>query len=121
MESTRDDDPELSELRQVIGAWHTYLQNDTTSVRAVVELAFEQFADDHGDLHPKRPDLRDVLVTIAGERGSINSRRFGKWLLKQEGRIVSVKSEGERPRERAALQTARRSRRSRNLESRLGV
>ncbi|RYI34471.1 MAG: hypothetical protein EON48_01915 [Acetobacteraceae bacterium] len=34
------------------------------------------------------PDLRDVLIRMFGERGEINTKRMGKWLLSHEGRIV---------------------------------
>jgi hypothetical protein len=34
------------------------------------------------------PDLREVLLIVAGVRGDINSRRLGRWLGSVAGRIV---------------------------------
>ncbi|MGI4941931.1 MAG: hypothetical protein ACRYHQ_15460, partial [Janthinobacterium lividum] len=34
------------------------------------------------------PELRDALLRIAGDRGTISTRRLSKWLLDHEGRIV---------------------------------
>jgi hypothetical protein len=87
MEKAREDDPELTELRQVIGAWHDHFGDSSCTVRTVAEHAFGS------DLEPTRPELRDALLAVAGERGGVNSRRLGKWLLKHEGRIVRVKKD----------------------------
>ena len=35
------------------------------------------------------PDFREALRTVAGEGGAINSRRLGKWLGTNQGRIVA--------------------------------
>ena len=93
MEQAREDDPELSELRQVIGAWHEHFQDTPCAVRNIVERAFEQDHDERGSAYPIRPDLRDAVTAIAGERGGVNARKLGKWLLKHEGRIVRVKKD----------------------------
>lgn len=90
MEAARNDDPELSELKQFIGAWHTQYTHDPQTVRTVSEQAMENFADDQGEWHPSRPQLRDALMQVAGERNTINARRLGQWLLKQQGRIIRI-------------------------------
>ena len=90
MEQARDDDPELNDLRQVIGAWHATFQDSPTATREVTEKAFEQYRDDDGSSVPTHPALRDALMGVAGERGGVNKNRFGKWLLKSEGRIVRI-------------------------------
>jgi hypothetical protein len=44
-------------------------------------------------------DLRASFMAVAEEKGSINTRRMGRWLKKHEGRIVSglrFESAGER-------------------------
>jgi hypothetical protein len=92
MEQAREDDPELSELRQVIGAWHAYFADASATVRSVSERAFEQTRDERGDLSPANPALRDALTAVAGERGGVNSRKLGHWLLKHEGRIVQLEN-----------------------------
>ena len=90
MEAAREDDPELGELRQVIGAWRGQFEDKPCAVRTVIEQAFEQERDDAGDLKPVCATLRDALLLIAGERGGVNARRLGKWLLRHEGRIVRI-------------------------------
>ena len=35
------------------------------------------------------PDFREALLTVAGDGGAINSRRLGKWLGANQGRIVA--------------------------------
>lgn len=34
------------------------------------------------------PRLREALLVVAGEGGNINSKRLGKWLGREKGRIV---------------------------------
>ncbi len=92
MEKAREDDPELSELRQVIGAWHACFADASATVRSISERAFEQTRDERGDLSPANPALRDALTAVAGERGGVNSRKLGHWLLKHEGRIVRLEN-----------------------------
>ncbi len=83
MEAAREDDPELAELREVIGLWqHDIGITDPTAGRDPItarELA-EQDAF-------SKPVFRDALLRIAGERGAINTKRLGRWLLSHEGRI----------------------------------
>jgi hypothetical protein len=92
MEQAREDDPELTTLRQVIGAWHAhYADSPQTGSRAADEaLAAER--DENGDMQFARPDLREALMQIAGERNAINTRRLGNWLSKFEGRIVRMET-----------------------------
>ena len=92
MEAAREDDPELAELKQVIGAWHWHYADTKQTVRNLAEQALESRQDEFGELRPLRPELRDVLVQIAGERNSINTRRLGRWLLRHEGRIVLIET-----------------------------
>jgi putative DNA primase/helicase len=91
MEKAREDDPELTELRQVIGAWHHHFGDAPSTARSVADHAFGS------DLEPGHTGLRDALMAVAGERGGINTKRFGKWLLKHEGRIVRVKKDDQTP------------------------
>jgi hypothetical protein len=37
------------------------------------------------------PDLREALLTVAGERNNINSARLGRWLRSVKGRVVGRK------------------------------
>jgi hypothetical protein len=41
------------------------------------------------------PALKEALVTVAGQRGSIDARELGKWLSRHKGRIAKgVRLEG---------------------------
>lgn len=103
MEDARTDDPELSELRELLGCWAsavgvdediTVRELDVLSSQKVMRKVehtgrnreVESFFVATDDF--EHPDLRDALVKIAGERGTVNSRRLGKWLLAREGRIA---------------------------------
>jgi putative DNA primase/helicase len=92
MEAARDDDPELGELREVLGAWQDNLSvGERYTVRAIADAAESRIMDDTAADFTnafRLPDLRDALLRIAGERGCINTKRLGKWFLKYEGRIV---------------------------------
>ena len=94
MEAARDDDPELTTLRQVIGAWHTHYADSPQTGSRVADEALETERDEHNEQHhvPKRPDLREALMQVAGERNTINTRRLGNWLSKHEGRIVQIEA-----------------------------
>ena len=90
METAREDDPELGELRQLIGAWHHQFGDMPCAVRTVVDQAFRQESDYDNNSAQLNPALRDALTLVAGERGGVNHRRLGQWLIKREGRIVRV-------------------------------
>jgi putative DNA primase/helicase len=92
IEAARRDDPELNELREVIGAWKACLQLDTGyTARSIMEAAeIKIFEPDTGypTTEYRSPELRDVLLRVAGDRGGINTNLLGKWLLKFDGRII---------------------------------
>ena len=103
MEEAREDDPELSELREVLGLWKEAVGvNLGRTVRELDELSDKKLTkemsgqDRHGEEFTKTvptddleyPDFRAALTKIAGERGSLNAKRLGKWLLAREGRIA---------------------------------
>jgi hypothetical protein len=39
-------------------------------------------------------DLKEALVTVAGQRGSFDARELGKWLSRDKDRIARVRLEG---------------------------
>ena len=91
MEAAREDDPELAELREIIGLWRDRLGIGTgLTARELADVASRRVQDDHGQwsAEMQMPDLFDALIRVAGERGIINTKRLGKWLLAHEGRIV---------------------------------
>jgi hypothetical protein len=53
-------------------------------VQAVVEMANRV---DLGGAHA-HPDLREALLAVAAEKHAIDVRRLGKWLSKNEDRVI---------------------------------
>ncbi len=96
MEQARNDDPELSELRQVVGAWHEEYQAVPQVSGKVAEDAVETERDERGESLLKRPALREALMQVAAEGKGISTRRLGKWLSKNEGRIVVIELPSEK-------------------------
>ena len=91
MEKARDEDPELDEIREVMSAWWGVMGEDAHPVRDVADIAdkrHDAFGGGGGDY--AHPELRDVLLRVAGERGIISTRRLGYWLRGRDGRIVTV-------------------------------
>jgi putative DNA primase/helicase len=73
-----DDDPEAATLRAMVGAWWERFGRTPQTVKEIIKAA----EDDDSP-------LADPLEVIAGERnGSVNAKRFGRWLRRNTGRIV---------------------------------
>jgi putative DNA primase/helicase len=92
MERAREDDPELGDLREVLEIWKSDIGiglEHAETVRHVAEKAStcppSKMGKPTGFAYP---DLRDVLLRIAGAGGNINTRMLGNWLSGREGRIV---------------------------------
>ncbi len=85
MEAARARDPKLDALLSVTSQWQQAFGVEAVSVRAVIERA----AGGGDSAQSTAPDLREALLTVAGESGAINSRRLGKWLAANEGRVVN--------------------------------
>ena len=90
METAREEDPELSAIRELFGHWERRLglNSGYTSVEVVNSanaLAPTGPGDDSGFADP---EFRDLLLRQAGDRGQINTRRLGKWFSKIGGRPV---------------------------------
>ncbi len=89
MEAAREDDPELSEMREVLTLWVQQFAQEGRTARDAAEEASARAPTQIGEPTDfAAPELRDALLRIAGDRGIINTRRLGKWLLDHEGRIV---------------------------------
>lgn len=93
METAREDDPELSELRELLALWESaFGKNRGMTAR---ELDDESRRDKHASMGAlpgelEYPDLRNALMRIAGEKGHINTRRLGRWFMDKEGRVVGT-------------------------------
>jgi putative DNA primase/helicase len=91
MEVAREDDPDLAELREIAGLWRsTFGTVMSLTAREIADQASRRKQDDFENWTNElvMPDLFDALIRVAGERGVINTKRLGKWLLEHEGRIV---------------------------------
>jgi hypothetical protein len=92
MEAAREDDPELSELREIIEVWRETLPiNTPLTCKRIVAWADDKAVDANGrpSDHYKWPTLRELLHRLAGERnGAINMNRLGMKIRKHEGRVV---------------------------------
>jgi hypothetical protein len=96
METAREEDPELAELREVAGLWWKHLQLSEWTLRDVVVEAEKHKPTQVGGMTDfMLADLRDALLRVAGDRGGINTRRLAKWLLNHAGRIVTCSADPE--------------------------
>lgn len=91
MEAAREDDPELTELREIIAVWKEALPiGQGMTCKQIIEWSDgrQQGEDEHGAGDWIWPDLRDMLMRVAGDRGTANTGRLGAKFRKHEGRIV---------------------------------
>ena len=89
MEKAREEDPELEELREIMSLWQRDLGSTAYTVRDLADAADKRedtYSGGVGDY--VRPELRDALLRVSGERGAISTRRLGYWLKGRAGRIT---------------------------------
>jgi putative DNA primase/helicase len=89
-QAAREDDPELTLLRNALAGWSEAVGiNNELPGRRVIEIANAKSVG-YVDQAPELlwPDFRDCLLQIAGNKGAIDPTRLGKWLLGREGRIA---------------------------------
>jgi putative DNA primase/helicase len=90
MEQAREDDPELAEIREVMTAWRNALgTREAFTVKELADAADARTKTQIGEpTEFTSPAWRDCLIRLAGERGVVNTKRLGRWLMNREGRIV---------------------------------
>ncbi|WP_066927311.1 bifunctional DNA primase/polymerase [Methylobacterium sp. CCH5-D2] len=89
METAREEDPELSAIRELFGHWREHLGSSPYTTNAIIQAACER--DSFGGYGPsdfKTAEFRDLLLRQAGDGGAVNSRKLGKWLSRISGRVV---------------------------------
>lgn len=91
METAREEDPELSAIRELFEHWRERLiLSSGYTTNTIVRTACDREASNHftgpGDF--KHPEFRDLLLRQAGDGGAVNTRRLGKWLSRIKGRVV---------------------------------
>ena len=79
-------DPETSKLTALIAVWNTIWQEKPVKIANLIQNAMETLSPGNDYLYP---ELRAALDEIAGEGKSINSRRLGRWVERNHGRIVN--------------------------------
>jgi putative DNA primase/helicase len=92
VENVRADDPERNALAAVLAQWEQHLgcfKPYTTAevVKCATTTAVER-AGDGSVTHVSRAEFNQALLEIAGYKESINHRRLGIWLNKNEDKIV---------------------------------
>ncbi|MGZ9092607.1 MAG: hypothetical protein ACXW3T_13740, partial [Rhodoplanes sp.] len=68
-------DPVRESLRALLAAWHQQFGDGRSTIKAAIETA------------ARAPELQSVMEAIAGEKGGVNARRLGRFLMKHERRI----------------------------------
>ena len=71
------DDPDRDLLGRLLKGWCRIFQTTNAMVRNLIDKAE---SDD---------EFKEVLNDIAEERGDINRRKLGRWIKRNEGRIVN--------------------------------
>jgi hypothetical protein len=91
MEDIRGDDPELAGMRAVMNAWRETFHGQSVTVSKLIKAATEQRRSDEGyegRMEFVNEDLREALMTVAGQGFSISSPKLGNWISAHKGRIV---------------------------------
>jgi hypothetical protein len=87
MDDVREEDPELTKIREFFDLWPIYLRLDTAYTTArIIEIACEQIPSSYDKLW-----LKEFLLTVAsaqGKESEISPKRLGKWLQRITGRVV---------------------------------
>ncbi len=89
METAREEDPELEQLRAFTAAWRRVIP--ATEQPTVRRLIAEATASGYGvgtDGEYNNPDLYDAIMAVAGDRSGLSPRRLGNWLRARQGRVV---------------------------------
>jgi hypothetical protein len=86
METARDEDPELSDIREFFDLWVAYLDldQDYTTAR-IIEIACATPAPN--DFNP--PTFKQFLLRVAAESDAVSAKRLGWWLRRISGRVVN--------------------------------
>jgi hypothetical protein len=85
MEDLREVDPAAGDLAAVMAQWEEHIGvHNTATTAKMIQVATERGHYDES----RRPEFRDALLSIAGAGQTVNSRRLGRWMLRQQNRIL---------------------------------
>jgi hypothetical protein len=83
----------------MLAVWSAAFGTDAKTAADVTKAVERRLPTQHGEpTDLAYPELREFLLGLFGERGTLNGKRFGNWLSKREGKIVA----GQRFRRAAA-------------------
>ncbi len=82
MERIREDDPERAATLAVI----EHLLGEFGEIQAFTAREAADCACEGGGSGWRRPDMRDALLSVAGDHGAINTRRLGRWMVQRLNR-----------------------------------
>jgi putative DNA primase/helicase len=87
MEFSREDDPELADIRELFGLWIDYLDLDQHyAASQIIEIACQLPSLTDFNRQP----FKELLLRIVADRnGGVSSQRLGTWLRKVSGRVVN--------------------------------
>lgn len=85
MDQVRKEDPRIGALTAVLYQWDAVFGTRSVSVREVVDTA-NQVSVIGGHAHA---DLREALLTVAGDGRGIATQRLGHWLARNKGRSLA--------------------------------
>lgn len=92
MEEARADDPEMDEMRSLIGALGDAMgigRQYAKPLSEIERLSNSMTSDPGTGMSLQFPELHDALGRIAGNTsGKINTRSLGRWFMNKKGRIV---------------------------------
>jgi hypothetical protein len=91
MEETRELDPELNTLREVIAGWGDAIGFNVRKTASEIAAAAELRIGNYGT-QIAHPAFREAMMNVAGDRGAINVRSLGRWLSRNAGRIAGGKT-----------------------------
>jgi putative DNA primase/helicase len=84
MDTARDEDPELNDVRELFTLWIEYLDlNQPYTTSRIIEVACETRPNDFN-----RQPFKELLARVAGNDDGISARRLGWWLRRISGRVI---------------------------------
>jgi hypothetical protein len=84
METAREEDPELAAIRELFAQLPHHFGEREWTTAELIKIACER---SYGREFI-RPELRELLLRVAGEGGAVSGKRLGKFLSKIGGRVV---------------------------------
>jgi hypothetical protein len=92
IEAARAEDPDQQKLEAVVTQWSMVLDDRAVTTREVIAEAsgFDLTPTSHNPNHITycRPEFRNALLDVAGDRGRLSVQRLGNWLAQHKNKVV---------------------------------